>query len=77
MPPGTALTTESLAGVLGRVHEASILFPLKEAGDGRRDGRRFAQILLTLREVNGDGVMSGVSQALTPKRSESPLQLIF
>lgn len=67
LPVGAEFTPEILASVFGCVRTASIplLLP-QEGGDGEIDHqsdrrpRQLGELVLRLREVNGDGVMSGV-----------------
>lgn len=76
LPAGTALTPQSLAGVVGCVRDVSIPLILEDhqsqdrsetceegedvEGDDNRVGGRLVELVVKLREVNGEGVMSGV-----------------
>lgn len=61
---GTELTTQSLAEVLGSENEVAVPIATKHSkdGDGREDvpDSLDRELVLRLRQVNGNGIMSGV-----------------
>lgn len=76
LPAGTELTDASLARVLGDVQDVSIPMMANRFNASRSVGQREPMLLsVRLRQVNGEGVMSGVSHALFTLNTASILDI--